>query len=380
MANPSRKMATIRKIDAITPIEGADRIECAHVGGWTVVVKKGEFKPGDLAVYFEIDTFLPVSEEPYAFLASRGVRTMVIDGEEVEGHVLRTAKMRGQYSQGLLVDYGVFGISDEAAQKLCDEHIAINKQCHVREYYKPMPLGAKDFIGRYDPYVAPRTDAERIQNVDQRTFDLVKRTDYETSIKVDGTSITMVFDDRVNRLRIFSHNNEFALDRGMGKLTYEVAEKQGLVGFCEKNHMVTVQAELCGPKIQNNRLRLGEHRLFVFSVWDMVNRRYIKTVDVFQFDSGGEVLGSHVPILPKEAPFTYTGSWLKKYGTPAEFLESVDGIRGAVTKDCLDEGVVIHIYGRGDLDDDEWNELHNVLGDQMQVKAVSNKFLLKAKE
>ena len=43
-----RKMASIRRIDEIRPIEGADAIECAVVGGWTVVIKKGDFKAGDL--------------------------------------------------------------------------------------------------------------------------------------------------------------------------------------------------------------------------------------------------------------------------------------------------------------------------------------------
>ena len=48
-----RKLASVRKIDDISPIEGADAIEVATVGGWKVVVKKNEFQPGSLAIYFE---------------------------------------------------------------------------------------------------------------------------------------------------------------------------------------------------------------------------------------------------------------------------------------------------------------------------------------
>jgi hypothetical protein len=58
-----RKLASIREIKEIVPIEGADAIEVAVVDGWKVVTKKGEFKPGDLCVYFEIDSFLPIREE-----------------------------------------------------------------------------------------------------------------------------------------------------------------------------------------------------------------------------------------------------------------------------------------------------------------------------
>ena len=47
----ARTLASIQRIFEIVPIEGADRIELAKVLGWQVVVKKGQFKPGDLCVY-----------------------------------------------------------------------------------------------------------------------------------------------------------------------------------------------------------------------------------------------------------------------------------------------------------------------------------------
>ena len=361
MANPERKMATVRRIDSITPIEGADRIECAHVGGWQVVVGKGEFAPGDYAVYFEIDTFMPASEPAYAFLAQRGTRTMVIDKDEVEGHVLRTAKMRGTYSQGLLMRPDVFGIAPGALPKLCDERIPLDTQCHVCEYYKPLP--SSDFIGRYDPYVAPRTDAVRIQNIDRATWDVVKKTHYFCSVKADGTSTTMVWDKRVGRLRGFSHNNEFDLATGLGKTLMECAERQGISAFCESHPMVTVQAELCGPKIQSNRYALKEHRLFVFSTWDMNGERYL---DPYAFD---ELSDSLLPTLDLD---------LSEFEEPTDFLSWVDGMRGNITRDRLDEGVVVHVIGNRTATQDEWLALMDELGAQRQVKAVSNKFLLKA--
>ena len=64
-----RKLASIQRIWNIEPIEGADRIELAHVLGWQCVVDKGQFKPMDLAVYFEVDSFLPVRPE-FEFLRS----------------------------------------------------------------------------------------------------------------------------------------------------------------------------------------------------------------------------------------------------------------------------------------------------------------------
>ena len=62
-----RKLASIQRVWKIEPIEGADRIELAHVLGWQCVVNKGQFQPMDLAVYFEVDSFLPIQEE-YEFM------------------------------------------------------------------------------------------------------------------------------------------------------------------------------------------------------------------------------------------------------------------------------------------------------------------------
>ena len=82
-----RKLATIAKIDELHPIPEADAIERAVIRGWNVVVKKGEFKVGDLCVYCEIDSLLPEREE-FEFLRNKKFR-------------IKTIKLRGQVSQGI---------------------------------------------------------------------------------------------------------------------------------------------------------------------------------------------------------------------------------------------------------------------------------------
>ena len=93
-----RKLATVRVIDAIRPIPDADAIECAIVGGWTVVVKRGEFAPGDIAVYCEIDSWIPTELAPFL---SKGQEPREYEG--VKGERLRTIRLRGTTSQGLLL-------------------------------------------------------------------------------------------------------------------------------------------------------------------------------------------------------------------------------------------------------------------------------------
>jgi len=91
-----RRLVTVETITALTPIPDADAIESASVGGWSVVVRKGEFTLGQAVLYFEIDSALPCADPRFAFLAARG--TKILDpGTEAERvvHRLKTARLRG---------------------------------------------------------------------------------------------------------------------------------------------------------------------------------------------------------------------------------------------------------------------------------------------
>ena len=99
-----RTIASIQRITSLTPINGADAIECAHVLGWDVVVKKGEFQPGDRVVYVEIDSLLPERPE-FEFLRKACFKPAILDRDGKEllraGFRVRTVKLRGQVSQGI---------------------------------------------------------------------------------------------------------------------------------------------------------------------------------------------------------------------------------------------------------------------------------------
>lgn len=102
----NRRLVTVRTIDALSPIEGKDRIEVATVDGWKVIVKKGEFQVGDPCVYFEIDSFLPDGNAAWQFLVDK--QPKMFNGQR--GHKLRTVKMGGQVSQGFVVPLSVLPI------------------------------------------------------------------------------------------------------------------------------------------------------------------------------------------------------------------------------------------------------------------------------
>jgi len=100
----SRKLATIRKISKLTPIEGADKIELATVDGWNVIVAKDVgHQVGDLVVYCEVDSFLPIKPE-FEFLRKSSYRKLA-DGSE--GFRLKTMKMRNVISNGLILPLSI---------------------------------------------------------------------------------------------------------------------------------------------------------------------------------------------------------------------------------------------------------------------------------
>lgn len=85
-----RALAYIVKVDEVRLIPGYDRVEHTRTNGWWCVTKLGEMKVGDKAVYFEVDSKVPDTDERFAFLESKHYK-------------IKTQKMCKVYSQGLLL-------------------------------------------------------------------------------------------------------------------------------------------------------------------------------------------------------------------------------------------------------------------------------------
>lgn len=372
MSNPNRKMATIRCVTGVSSIENADRIETVHVGGWTVVDQKGKWQEGDLCVYFEPDTALPISDERYAFLGDISQTTMIINGAAAPVHVLRTRRFRGVYSQGLLMrpqDVLPSSIPERAYEDMYERKTNLTSLCGVCEYdpIRTTDQGNMHILRKYDQWAAPRTNAERIQNVSEDVFALVKKTDYLVSVKVDGTSVTMLDDPRYQKVRVFSHNNELSVDGGFGEQVYRQADEQGIVKWLNDHPGITLQMEACGPKINGNRLGLKAMRLYIFSAWDTVACKYL---DPYRIDD--------CALDPACTPELSID--LDDFATTIDLIDYVDGLRGHVNSSKLDEGIVIHVLGNGICTIEEMRKIDGELGPQRQMKVISRKYLLKAKE
>ena len=152
-----RKLATIETVKELKPIPDADLIELAIVRGWQCVVKKGEFKPGDKGVYFEVDSFLPLDDK-YEFLKKTSYKQM----REEYGYRLKTCKFRGQISQGLFLPLKQF---DELKDMVFDIGDDVTKELNIKLYEPPIPAHLAGEVKGAFPTFLRKSDQERIQNL-----------------------------------------------------------------------------------------------------------------------------------------------------------------------------------------------------------------------
>lgn len=238
----SRKLVSVQEITNIEPIEGADRIEVARVLGWRVVVGKDMgLKPGDRVAYFETNSLLPAYDPRYKSFQERGQKTMIVGAKEVTGHVLRTVKLRGVYSQGLIMRLDELGF-----RYTPPVGTDITTEANVLKYEEPLPMGGMQ-VGRFDAPCS-KSDAPRLQTLTDY-WDEIKTLKAVPTVKVDGTSTTLSMDER-GQVHVYSRNWELdSMSSNMQLAKRFQLDKMLWPGMA-------VQFELCGPGIQSNRLKL----------------------------------------------------------------------------------------------------------------------------
>ena len=343
-----RKLASIQRIWKIEPIEGADRIELAYVLGWKCVVNKGQFQPMDLAVYYEIDSFLPIRPE-YEFMRASSYKKNDIVGE---GFRIRTQKFRGQLSQGLLLPVSLFPEipSDVEIDTDVTEILGVKKW----EIEERATTGGT-IVGTL-PRDIPYTDETRIQANPELLHEFAG-LEYYISTKMDGSSHSIGIDE--NGFHVTGHNYEYKDDGSSAfyNLVNDRGFKEKLEAFTAKTGLttLTVQGELCAPGIQNNRLKLTKPEWYVFTI-----RENGKRVGLNRMLSICKELGfTSVPIEEVDVDLP------TKYPTVEDLLQRADGNYASGGKK---EGIVIRptepIFSAS-------------IDAELSMKVVSNKYLLK---
>jgi RNA ligase (TIGR02306 family) len=356
-----RKLVTVRTIDDLLPVEGADLIQLAKVDGWQCVVKKGEFKKGDLCVYFEIDSFLPIRPE-FEFLRKSSYKKM---GEK-EGFRIRTAKFKGQLSQGLALPISVFvnqfiGSKEDKGQGISEFFFKGNELTDflgVVKYEPPIPAELSGNVAGVFPVFISKTDQERCQNLGNEIFVDNEDSRYEITVKLDGTSFTAFYMNE--REGVCSRNWELKVDESNEHNTlvrmYIDSSLQEVLQKYGKN--IAIQGELMGPGIQKNRENLVKHKLFIFDIYDIDNSCYFSPHvrheilrELWNLGLNKELV-DHVPVIAMSESLENLGIY-----SVAGLLEFAEG------------SSIVHPVREG--------LVFKRIDGAFSFKAISNKFLLK---
>lgn len=247
-----RKLASIQRIKSLEPIEGADAIEKATVLGWQVVVKKGEFKPNDLCVYCEIDSVLPEKPE-FEFLRPRKFR-------------IKTAKLRGQISQGIC-----FQLSVLPEGTPIEEGLDVTEHLGVTKYEPPIPAQLHGVAKGAFPSFIPKTDEPRVQTIEEYLDKYKDEICYVTE-KLDGSSVTYYIYD--GEFGVCSRNLELleTEENTQWKVARELKIEEKLRSL---GGNYSLQGELIGEKVQSNKYKLRGQTVYFFNMYDIDNHKYL---------------------------------------------------------------------------------------------------------
>lgn len=396
-----RKLVTVRLVSSIREIPNADNIEVAVVDGWECVVKKGQFKSGQYGIYCEIDSAIPLSDPRFAFLEKQGR-----DWKDKRVAVLRTMKLRGQISQGLLLPVEEFpevqaksktlwgGDSKRYLQTDYAELLGIEKyekeveEVEIRggwfhqllckylsrdarkkfyavvNFFIPKSV-KKKMKGRLStfPSFIQKTDEYRIQNCWQRLKEAAAAGDdpeYEATVKLDGSSFTSYsFKGEFGHC---SRNLKLGLTDGsnFSKVVLKYGIERHLPAFCEQiGRNLAFQGELMGPGIQGNKDALEDHDLYLFKIFDIDKQSYVPPGE---FKTLVEAYNFHLfPTLRLKTVPRLEGTFkISQFETIQDLLKFAEG--KSLTCDFR-EGLVFQR-----------------LDGLFSFKAISNAFLIKYKE
>ena len=355
-----RKLASIQVVQEIRPIEGADAIESIRVQDWWVVSKKGEFKVGDRCCYMEIDSLLPMIPQ-FDFMASRGTKKVTLDdGKTVEGYRLKTAKLRGSLSQGMVINMDV--VQEIAGRSDFFEGDDMTEIIGIHKFENPVPACLSGLAkGTFPTMLGPKSDQERAQNLRRSIWDAYQADHaFQVTVKLDGSSATY-FKLTEDTARKFGTEARF----GVCSRNLELKESEGNAFWAMAKELdlarripddIMVQGELVAPNIQANFEGVTKPMLFIYNAWDIKNQKRVSPQVTATLC---ELMGiHHVPVLhrsvclrqlfPEATQDTIVNDLLK-------FAEGPSGLNGKTR-----EGLVF-----------------KSLDGEFQFKAISNLYLTK---
>ncbi len=259
-----RVLAYVTRIDAIEPIEGADRIVCAKIKGWQAVVKKDEFQVGETVIYCEVDSFLPI-EPQYEFLRNSSYRKLV-DG--TEGFRIRSCQLKKCLSQGLILKN----------ESHLPEGTDVTNLLGITKWEVDVPVALRGLMyGNFPSNLISKTDEERVQNL---SINEIANKEYYITMKLDGSSFTAYRKDK--HFGVCSRNME--LKETEDNKFWQMARKLNIEEiFNSYEDDYAIQGELMGPGIQGNKEKLTDHDVYVFHVKNLTTNTRLSLEEMTEF-------------------------------------------------------------------------------------------------
>lgn len=266
-----RQLATIRRIAEIKPIEGKDRIVSYRVDGWQITDTKDKYQVGDLVVYLEPDSWVPNALAPFL---SKGKEPREFEG--IKGERLKTIRMGGVLSQGLLLPLTVLGEPHEIFT-ISDDCIGadVTEQLGILKWEKPIPAQLAGQVRGNFPSEIPKTDAVRIQNV--RDWEIISRTHtFEVTEKLHGSSCTFYLDTQ-GEFHVCSRNLNLKEDENNAywkvARQLDIENKMRYFGF----KGWAIQGELVGEGINSNQYGITGLDFYVFNIFSANTKKYLQS-------------------------------------------------------------------------------------------------------
>jgi RNA ligase (TIGR02306 family) len=329
-----RKLASIQRIISVEDIPGADAIQLYTVLGWKVVDKKGAHKVGDLVCYCEIDSWIPHELAPFL---SKGQEPRTYNG--VKGERLRTIKLRGQVSQGLLLPLintphetlkeGMYlrvqrdnrspftvNVDNLTVEKYVSLGDKVNRNCNIlvhegddvtellgiQKWEAPIPAQLQgQAAGMFPTALIPKTDQERIQgcfgeiqkrskrfvtekvwNADTQTLE-EQPAEVPADFKEPTYEVTLKLDGSSmtlfrweGQLRVCSRNLELKINDENADNTFVAMALKYADSIPEG---FAFQGEIWGESIQGNKEGIKGQRFSVFDIFDIQKHEYLSPAE-----------------------------------------------------------------------------------------------------
>lgn len=333
-----RKLASVQKIVEVRDIPKADRIQVAKINAWEIVIRKDEYKAGDLCLFCEVDSILPTASWS-EFLKDKNNPDKPIR--------LKTIRLKKQLSQGLALPLSIL----PETIKMWKEGDDVTELLGITKYEPPIPACLAGQIKRQFPtHLVPKTDELRVQSFPDVVNEFKGKEVY-ISVKVDGTSGTFIHNN--GEFDVCSRNLSF---KESDNVYWQMFKKYGIEDILKKAGNFSIQGEVAGPGIQKNRLGLNEIQLFVFNVYDIDNHKYLGFNEFVEFCKTYNL--QSVPII-ETCVFDFTVEQL------------LEKAKGNYSSGKFREGIVIRTVIEG---------YSEVLSGRSSFKTINNEFLEKEED